>query len=552
MPNKPSEITETKKESLLKIAREISDGNEPVGVAVYGSQVAGYANEESDYDIIIVLDQYSPRVKYRYISGEMDVSALIVDRGALILDADSASLGEFVSGRLLNIYLPLLGKNVFREAELQMKRRVVLESLEEIEATIGQFAQEILIPVEYFLFDKLKKRAAIYPPALYSYSMTYGEGVGHKNTKSACEGFLKVLMDIEEEGLIKMDGSIVQIMDVRSKNWIKRLSEVATYTRRGITQYAVHGYAGRVGLGTIRHEVSSKIARSRKGYEVPDVISHPRHLWKLDEGLLIVDEDDWLGRLTNHLGLERCTEVSKDSRGEIYTVVKIYSIKNGERSMRFTVKNFADLKSLKWVVLNIWAFLSKRFDMSPMSRFYREYSALRKLREKGFNTPLALAVALDQKLLVTEYIDGHDMGQILPQAMSGEEEGKRAIQLYGETLGRVHHEGYTLGDTKPSNTIYRDGKVYLVDLEQAARNNDRGWDIAEFIYYSSKLTTDSQAVRQLVEEFLNGYLKYGDRNSIREALRLKYMAPFQPILSPNIVRVVRQEIRKKAGEDHNS
>ncbi|MFQ6134836.1 MAG: nucleotidyltransferase domain-containing protein, partial [Nitrososphaerales archaeon] len=380
-------LSEAEKESLLKIAEEISAENKMVGVATYGSRVAGYASEDSDYDIIVVLDGYRPGVRYKYITGEVDAAALIVDKDALLRDAEKASLGEFVAGRLLNIYEPLTGEDFFREVEYKIKRRVVVEALKEIEASLGEFAQEIIIPVEYFLFDKLKKRATIYPPVLYSYSKTYGEDLGRENTGASCEGFLEALKELEDEGLVTLEGGVVRVRDVVSKRWMAKLSEMAEYTRRGLTQYAVHGYAGRVGLNIVSREVRSKISRARKGYEVPEVIRHPKKLWRLDEGLLIVDEDDWFGRFIDHLKIGRDAETTKDSRGEIYSVSKIYSVSDRERVVRFAVKKFADLKAVKWVVLNIWALLSKRFDMSPMSRLHREYSALKRLRELGLNTP---------------------------------------------------------------------------------------------------------------------------------------------------------------------
>ncbi|MEE9585964.1 MAG: lipopolysaccharide kinase InaA family protein [Nitrososphaerales archaeon] len=540
-------LSEAEKKSLLKIATEISAGNKIVGVATYGSRVAGYASEDSDYDIIVVLDGYNPRVKYRYITGEVDASALIVDKDDLLRDADKAYLGEFVAGRLLNIYEPLIGEDFFNEVEYKIKHRVIVEALYEIEASLGEFAQEIIIPVEYFLFDKLKKRATIYPPVLYSYSKTYGEDLGKENTEASCNGFLEALKELEDEGLITLDGGEVRIKDIVSKHWMTKLSGMANYTRRGLTQYAVHGYAGRVGLNIVSREVISKISRARKGFEVPELIRKPKNLWRLDEGLLIVGEDDWFGRFRDHLNLRQDAETTKDNRGEIYSVSKIYSVSDKEREVRFAVKKFADLKAVKWVVLNIWALLSKRFDMGPISRLYREYSALKRLRELGLNTPKVLAVALDQRILVTEYIDGADMGQILSKILGGEKEMLKSVGLYGLELGKVHRSGYTLGDTKPSNAVFSKGKIYLVDLEQAARNDDRGWDLAEFIYYSSKLTLDGKAAVRLVGEFLGGYLKYGDKDSVKESLKLKYLAPFQPILAPNVVRVVRREVKERSG-----
>ncbi len=536
-------LSSAEKKNLLMIAADASVGNEIVGLAAYGSRIAGYASKESDYDIIIVLDSYTPRVKYRYITGDVNVSALIIDKKTVIRDAETAYLGEFVAGRLLNIYLPLINEEFFREVEYKIKRRVIVEALTDIGSSLGEFAQEIIIPVQYFLFDKLKKRATIYPPALYSFSKTYGEDLGKLNTEVSCRGFLLALRDLQKEGLISLNEQEVRIRDCSSKRWIAKISEMAKYTRRGLTQYAVHGYAGRVGVSIVSRELRSKISRARKGYELPESLRHPKNLWRLEEGLLIVDDGDWLDKLKEHLKIEQKANSKKEVREEIYAVSKIYSFSDGEHTIKFVVKKFADIRSIKWVVLNIWALLSKRFDMSPISRLYREYYALKQLREIGLNTPKVLAVALDQRILATEYIEGQDFGQILSKILSGQTDMLHVVSLYGEELSKAHRSGYTLGDTKPSNVVYSNEKIYIVDLEQAAQNDERGWDISEFIYFSSKLTLDGKAARRMVKEFLSGYLKYGKKDWVRDALKLKYLAPFQPILAPNVVRTVRREMK---------
>jgi len=108
----------------------------------------------------------------------------------------------------------------------------------------------------------------------------------------------------------------------------------------------------------------------------------------------------------------------------------------------------------------------------------------------------------------------------------------------------VHKKGYTIGDTKPSNTLYSDSKLYLTDLEQAMEGGDPSWDIAEFIYYSIKLTSPSQRLKEFIEAFKEGYLSVGERSVLVEAASLKYLKPFQPIILPNVVKMIREELVK--------
>ncbi len=156
-----------------------------------------------------------------------------------------------------------------------------------------------------------------------------------------------------------------------------------------------------------------------------------------------------------------------------------------------------------------------------------------------------MLVAIDKRILVTEFIEGQDMGKIISKVINGEKDKLKFVRLYGEELGKVHRAGYTLGDTKPSNAILSKKKIFFVDLEQTEINSDNGWDIAEFIYYSSKLTLNDEAAKIITSEFLDGYLKYGNIDSVKLAYKLKYLAPFQPILAPNVVNSVREEMKKR-------
>jgi len=543
--NYSGRLSESEKQNLTRIIKDISKGNEIASAIAYGSRVAGYANKDSDYDVIIVLNNYKPKVKYRYVKGEIDISALLVNKEDIQSDAGRATLGEFVAGRLLNVYEPLIGEDI-SNIEHSLKRRVILESLEEIEASFGEFSCEIVIPVEYFLFDKLKKRATIYPPVLYSYAKTYGESLAKTNIEAACLGFLEALKEIKRNGLINIENGNIRVRNRLSESWTIKLSEMIRDTKRGLTQYAVHGYAGTVGLDVIGKELLSKIARTRKGFDIPVTIKHPRKLWSLEEGTLIVDEYDWFNKLLEQQGFKSDANVRIENAGEMYSVSKIYSIEDKNHKLKVVIKNFSDIKALKWIFLNIWTLLSKRFDMNPMSRLYREYSAMRKLRDLGLNTPKVISIILDHKILVTEYIDGPDLAKLIMGFFTGNERNLNTVRQYGQELGKVHSAGYTLGDTKPSNILVSNNKIYLVDLEQMGQNNEKGWDIAEFVYYSSKFTLDSDKAGILVEEFLDGYLSYGRKEWVKESLKIGYLTPFQPMLAPNVSRTIRRKMKDKS------
>ena len=539
-------LKEKERNLIIEVLEEITKGKEISAICAYGSRIAGYAREDSDYDVIVALENYKPKVRYSYIRKGIDLAALIVDSKSLIKDAEAASLGEFVAGRLLNVYEALMGSGFIGDVEIKLKRRVSFEILDEVALTCGDFSTGFIMPIKYLLFEKLKKRASLYPPALYSYVKTYTGELGKENLRATLRGFITPLKEMESNGWISLlDEESLRIKEEYFK--LRKSGKIKTtlsHTKRGVISYAVHGYAGQVGLDVIKREVLSKIGRSKETGDVPEEIKHPKSLWRMDEGLLIVEGDDWLRQVISYLNLSENTKIKQVPQEEFYETLKVYSLEDGDKKIIIAVKNFKDIKSLKWAFLNLWALPTKWFEMSPLARLGREYFAIRRLREMGLNTSKIILVILNKRILVTSFIEGINLGKIIKDTLDGHDVDKSPISMYGESMGDAHKHGYSLGDTKPSNAILSDGKIFLTDLEQASEHGDKAWDIALFIYYSNKLTLNVSGARTITQEFLKGYLKTGSFDTVKEALNPDYLAPFQAILVPNVTKAIRDEMSK--------
>ena len=66
----------------------------------------------------------------------------------ILNDANNASLGEFVAGRLLNPYEVLLNKEFFEEVEYNYKKRVVKESINMLKTKHRSLIKYLNIPIE--------------------------------------------------------------------------------------------------------------------------------------------------------------------------------------------------------------------------------------------------------------------------------------------------------------------------------------------------------------------------------------------------------------------
>ena len=532
-------LTEAEQSTVSGIAASLVKPAETSALAAYGSKVAGYARPDSDYDIIIVAKRFREGVRYRYVDSPVPASALIVDEHMLREDAATSYLGEFVVGRLLNVFEPIMNGDLFRTVELEYKGRVLVESLLELSSDYGDFGRHLTVPYDYFLFDKLHKRAAIYPPALYSYVHTYTCPQGEENRATSVVVFAEAARSLEPRGFLKVvPGGVTIVPEKFKADAFTRFHSMFSLTARGVTQYAVHGYAGRVGPSVFSREALSKLRRMRENPPPFSPLEEPRTLLQLKEGSFVPDASLLVEAISRLLGFKTYSTRERDI-GEPYSTTRVLTFQDGARESSVVVKNYTDVRSLKWALLGVWASTANRFSASPTSRLDREYGMTLRLRSLGVPVPTVVAVAPGERILVKEFVGGPTLSAVINGLLKGGEGGLEHVSGYGDVIGKVHSWGIALGDTKPSNVIVSGRGLCLTDLEQAMPGGDQAWDIAEFLYYTAKLSVKDEAMGRVARAFLESYAKAGVRSNIAKARGQKYFGPFRPFLTPGMAKVLR-------------
>jgi hypothetical protein len=105
-----------------------------------------------------------------------------------------------------------------------------------------------------------------------------------------------------------------------------------------------------------------------------------------------------------------------------------------------------------------------------------------------------------------------------------------------------------LGDCKPENFVTENGQVFFLDLEQAARNGDKTWDIAEFLYYSGHYCptlSSSNAASIIAKNFIEGYLEAGGKTeNVKKAASPRYTKVFSVFTPPHIILAISNICQK--------
>ena len=266
------------KERIIRIINKVVKGLDIEAICMYGSRIAGYANEKSDYDIIVVINNYKNKVRYKYIFDKIEISAIFVDKDSIIRDAKKGNLGEFVIGRLLNPYEVLVNPEFFDRVEIEYKKRIILEQIDRLQIEYRSLSEYLKIPAEFFLFHRLRFRMRIYPPVKYSYIMTYSGKNNSKNVKRSLKGFNEAAKLLQKDNQLRYEKGVVRLINKKRKS---RVMINLRIIRRIINHYYIHLLAGRVKYNIALKELFSKINRKKNMKETPQYLIEPESLLKI-------------------------------------------------------------------------------------------------------------------------------------------------------------------------------------------------------------------------------------------------------------------------------
>jgi tRNA A-37 threonylcarbamoyl transferase component Bud32 len=245
-------------------------------------------------------------------------------------------------------------------------------------------------------------------------------------------------------------------------------------------------------------------------------------------------------------------DVKIEEMGGVLNDVYLLRLRRNHKEEKVVVKKFRDWSGFKWFALALWAVGTKAFAVLGRSRLEREYAINQFLHSQGFPVPKVLYVSPQERLIFEDFIEGEKMDEIIKRIISSKEKVIKEIALVrevGRKIAEAHRLGVALGDCKPENIVVtKDGKTFFVDLEQATRDGDQAWDIAEFLYYSGHYVSpisSAKAARIIAENFIEGYLEAGGKaETVKKARSARYVKVFSVFTPPHVILAVSDTCKK--------
>jgi tRNA A-37 threonylcarbamoyl transferase component Bud32 len=547
---------------ILDFCRHIAASAQITAISIADNCAVGASKVKATLEVVLVLRDFQPRlVSYVRVVEGRNIVVFAVDQWIFERDVERGFLGEALAGTLIFPYIALNGRDYLHSQEITLKKRLILELLENLVLSFPELSCRIKIKPEFFMYEVMLNRVRVFPPLAYGVSNFIDGNVRKEEIDSVFLGYTEALEQLEEEKRIIISEGYVMIpqkLVVESKKPKVRFMNVSKNASRAIFTSFFGVFPQLLNFFSQNAETFlkfQKLTRKRVVYSARGFVDPQKYVFvPTAEGLVSladrVDIEDFARKML--LDGENVKIEFERVGGVLNDVYLIRAYSSGTEK-KVLVKRFKDWSGFKWFPLTMWSLGAQTFAILGRSRLERECAMSELLRCEGFNIPKILRVSHSERLVFMEYIEGENLSNVIKRIATSKgkektEKDLNQIMRAGETLAQVHSLNVALGDTKPENVIIDPkNRIYLIDFEQASRDGDRAWDVAEFLYYSGhyiQLYGNSKA-ESIAKAFLSGYLKAGgDIDTIKKAGTPKYTRVFSIFTLPSIIFAMSKSCRK--------
>jgi hypothetical protein len=127
--------------------------------------------EKKIVEIMLVIQNFQPRLM-NYIKrvNEKTFYVFAVDQWVFERDIEMGFLGEAIASKLVLPHTPLFGDEYLLRKEIELKKRLIHELLENLIQSFPELAQRMQIKPQYFLYEAVLSRIRVFPLISYDTS----------------------------------------------------------------------------------------------------------------------------------------------------------------------------------------------------------------------------------------------------------------------------------------------------------------------------------------------------------------------------------------------
>ncbi len=547
----------------MEFCKHIAGSSKIVAVALLDNYSIKTTNERANQEVMLIVHNFQPRIlRYLKTVKRKTIFVTAVDQWIFERDIDRGFLGEAIASKIIFPYLPLYGNDYLHEKEITLKKRLILELLENLVVNFPELAPRIKIKPQYFMYEVFSNRIRVFP--LAAYDMANLTSCLSQNEEQTLSSYNEALGELEAEEKIKNSNGyfeiskefITQCQNPKLKiiNLSKNMPRTIFTSIFGVLPQLMNI----VSQNTEAFLKTQKINWTRQPDPSCSFIDPQKYVFfSTSKGLIsMADKIDIKGYAQRMLLKGQHDNIEVKHVGGVLNDVFLINARGNGVETKVLAKRFKDWSGFKWFPLTVWSFGARTFTVSGQARLAKECAISEILHNEGFNVPKILHVSNAERIVFMEYIEGENLSESIKKVATSTDtaildELRGKVRGVGEIMGQIHCRNVSLGDTKPDNVLIKeDGTIFLIDFEQGARNGNKAWDIAVFLYYTGHYLQPFQSnvkSESVAKAFIEGYLKGGGNlDDVRKAGEPKYTRVFSIFTQPPIIRAISDVCKQES------
>ena len=511
---------------------------------------------------MVVIHPFPARImSYIKTVDEKTIFVFAVDQWVFERDIEIGLLGEAVAGKLIFPHSTLYGEDYLHQKEVMLKKRLILELLENLASSFPELTHRIQIEPKYFLYEVLSNRIRLSPLLAYDVSNLMNGFL--LNEAEFLKSYNEALQQLEVEGKIYFLDDYVKISEKILKQCQDPRVKIINLSKnapRRIFSSIFGTFPQIINIFSQNTEAFLKTQKLnwRKQLDQPYLSVNPQKyvFFQTSTGLVSLSDKVDIKGFAQKMLSNPGEDIEVEPLGGMLNDVYLINVRGSGTSKKVLAKRFKDWSGFKWFPLTVWSLGKRPFAISAQARLSKECAISEFLYIEGFKVPKILHISNAERLVFMDYIEGENLTQAIKRIATATgnqtfEQELDTLSKAGEILAKVHSHNIVLGDTKPENMLVKpDGTIFMIDFEQAVQDvdGDKAWDVAVFLYYAGHFLQPlyGNAKAELIAKaFIDGYLKAGgDIKVINKAGLPKYTRVFSIFTMWNIISTIANVLKK--------
>ncbi len=173
-------------------------------------------SERPIHEVMLIIHNFQPRLmRYFKTINNKTIFVFAVDQWIFERDVDRGFLGEAIASKLIFPYSSIQGEGYLHEKEVALKKRLIVELLENLIVNFPELAQSIQIKPQYFMYEVFSNRTRVFP--LIAYDLAKLNSCLLQDEEEALKGYNQALKQLEAEEKIRQRK--------RLHNYIKKIHQ---------------------------------------------------------------------------------------------------------------------------------------------------------------------------------------------------------------------------------------------------------------------------------------------------------------------------------------